>query len=328
MTVSQNITSELQKLLLLKMMRIRIIEEELARLYSEQEMRCPVHFCIGQEATAVAVCSVLSSKDTVMSNHRSHGHYLAQGGDLKRMVAELYGKATGCASGKGGSMHILDLSASFMGSTSIVAGTIPVAVGIGFYNKLQNKKSISVVFLGDAATEEGLFYESLNFAVLHKLPVLFVCENNLYSVYSPLSVRQPPNRKIYELANVMGAKSSRLDGNDVEEVYFAALEAVNAIRSGHGPYLLEAMTYRWLEHCGPNFDNNIGYRDEKEFLEWKKRDPVQKISTKLIENNIISKEFMEIERNRILEEIQEAVKFAKESPFPDKSELTTNVYSK
>ncbi len=328
MTVSKNITPELQKLLLLKMLRIRVIEEELARLYSEQEMRCPVHFCIGQEATAVAICSALSSNDTVMSNHRSHGHYLAQGGDLKRMVAELYGKATGCASGKGGSMHVLDLSASFMGSTSIVAGTIPVGVGIGFYNKLQNKKSISVVFLGDAATEEGLFYESLNFAALHKLPVLFICENNLYSVYSPLSVRQPQNRKIYELANAMGAKSSRVDGNDVEEVYFAALEAVDAIRAGHGPYLLETMTYRWLEHCGPNFDNNIGYRDEKEFLEWKKKDPVKKMSAKLIENNIISKEFMEIERNRILEETQEAVKFAKESPFPDKSELTTNVYAK
>ncbi|HJP19837.1 MAG: acetoin dehydrogenase [Gammaproteobacteria bacterium] len=316
-----------QNLFYSKMLRIRIIEEKLASIYAEQEMRCPVHFCIGQEAVPVGVCQSLNSTDTVLSNHRSHGHYLAKGGCLKKMIAELYGKATGCTSGKGGSMHLIDNSVNFLGASSIVAGTIPIAVGVGFFNKLRNLESISVVFFGDGATEEGLFYESLNFAALHNLPVLFVCENNFYSVYSPLSVRQPARRKIYKLAKAMGLDSTKVDGNNVNSIYFASLDALNSIRCGKGPYLIEAETYRWLEHCGPNFDNNIGYRTEEEFLEWKKRDSLKNLENKLLKELIISESLIKTLKNEITEEVMDAIDYAKSSPFPEAKELNKTVYA-
>ena len=316
-----------QNLFYSKMLRIRIIEEKLASIYAEQEMRCPVHFCIGQEAVPVGVCQSLNSTDTVLSNHRSPGHYLAKGGCLKKMIAELYGKATGCTSGKGGSMHLIDNSVNFLGASSIVAGTIPIAVGVGFFNKLRNLESISVVFFGDGATEEGLFYESLNFAALHNLPVLFVCENNFYSVYSPLSVRQPARRKIYKLAKAMGLDSTKVDGNNVNSIYFASLDALNSIRCGKGPYLIEAETYRWLEHCGPNFDNNIGYRTEEEFLEWKKRDSLKNLENKLLKELIISESLIKTLKNEITEEVMDAIDYAKSSPFPEAKELNKTVYA-
>lgn len=319
--------SKQKKLLYEEILRIRVIEEELARHYCEQEMRCPVHFSIGQEAVAVGVCQALAPSDTVMSSHRSHAHYLAKGGGLKAMVSELYGKASGCSSGKGGSMHLIDLKASFIGATSIVAGTIPVAVGVGFSNKLKNKDSVSVVFFGDGATEEGLFYESLNFAALHKLPVLFVCENNLYSVYSHLSVRQPADRKIYRVSAAMGISSTRINGNDPETVYRTAKESLNVIRSGAGPFLIEAMTYRWLEHCGPNYDTNLGYRTEEEFLRWQKMDPIYNFEKRLLRESVITKKQIVTLKHRIVKEVDDAIGYAKSSPFPDVDCLTKDVYA-
>ena len=174
-----------------EMVRIRIVEESIAEHYPEQEMRCPVHFSIGQEAVAVGVCVHLDPSDHVFSNHRSHGHYLAKGGDLKAMVAEIYGKEAGCSRGFGGSMHLLDLKHGFLGAAPIVGSTIPIAVGSALTATVKEEDRVTVVFLGDGATEEGVFSESLNFAALKQLPVVFVCENNLYSVYSPLSVSQP-----------------------------------------------------------------------------------------------------------------------------------------
>jgi pyruvate dehydrogenase E1 component alpha subunit len=274
------------------------------------------------------VCQNLKEDDSVMSNHRSHGHYLAQGGDLKKMVAELYGKISGCASGRGGSMHLVDLSVNFLGSTSIVASTIPVATGVAFSNMLKERNHlITTVFFGDGATEEGLFYESVNFAVLHKLPVLFVCENNLYSVCSPLSVRQPSTRKIHKITEAMGMTSVQIDGNDVEKVYMATINAVETIRSGCGPFMIEAMTYRWLEHCGPDFDNNIGYRSEKEFLKWKNRDPIATYEQKLVRKKIITDNFINIEKRKFISEISKAVQLAKVMQFPDPGELKRNVYA-
>ncbi len=309
------------------MLRIRIVEEELASYYAEQEMRCPVHFCIGQEAVAVGVCQALKDTDSVMSNHRSHGHYLAKGGNLNAMVAELYGRDTGCAYGKGGSMHLIDRSVNFLGATSIVAGTIPVTCGVAFSNKLKNKNSVAAVFFGDAATEEGLFYESLNFAALHKLPVLFICENNLYSVYSPIHVRQPSSRRIHDVALSLGVNSSRVDGNDVETVYQASMKAVNNINSGQGPFFLEAMTYRYLEHCGPNCDIMVGYRTEEELSNWKKKDPVAIYEQYLLDNSIVSEYFIKDARQRILDEIRAAVNFAKSSSLPEADQLIKNVYA-
>jgi len=167
-----------------RMLRIRMVEEAIADRYAEQEMRCPVHLSIGQEAIAVGVCSALEFRDYVMSTHRGHAHYLAKGGDLKALLAEIYGRATGCASGKGGSMHLVDLSVNMLGTTPIVGSTLPVAVGTAFATRMRHQDNITVVFFGEGATEEGVFAESINFAALKRLPVIFVCENNLYSVYT------------------------------------------------------------------------------------------------------------------------------------------------
>ncbi|SVC72066.1 uncharacterized protein METZ01_LOCUS324920, partial [marine metagenome] len=259
------------------MLRIRLVEESIANKYSEQKMRCPTHLSIGQEAIAVGVCSNLTNEDQVLSTHRAHAHYLAKGGCLNSMLAEIYGKVTGCSKGMGGSMHLIDKSVGFMGSTAIVGNTIPVAVGSALAMKIQEKKSISCVFFGDGATEEGVFYESINFAIIHNLPVLFICENNLYSVYSGLEVRQPKGRKIFEMVRAFGIESSHGDGNNVQQVSDYVELARDKILSGNGPQFLEFDTYRWREHCGPNYDNDIGYREEEEFLEWKKKDPLKDI---------------------------------------------------
>jgi TPP-dependent pyruvate/acetoin dehydrogenase alpha subunit len=311
-----------------EMLRIRMIEEELVRRYSEQEMRCPVHFSIGQEAIAVGVCQTLQREDSVLSGHRSHAHYLARGGDLKRMICELYGKAAGCSSGKGGSMHLIDRSVNFLGSTSIVAGTIPVAVGVAFANKLKKSSGTVVMFFGDAATEEGLFYESANFASLHKLPILFVCENNLYSVYSPLEVRQSSLRKNHLLAESLGIKArGGLDGNDVPAVYEAVQSAMDSIRSEVGPVFLEFNTYRWLEHCGPSYDNDIGYRTDEEFQKWKREDPLEVLEKRIKVLSAGCEDFKEAERKKFQSEISEAISCAKEAPFPAEQTLSEDVYA-
>jgi pyruvate dehydrogenase E1 component alpha subunit len=228
-----------------QMLRIRMIEERVADLYREQEMRCPVHLCIGQEAVAVGVCASLRADDYAMSGHRSHGHYLAKGGDLRAMMAELYGKVTGCCLGKGGSMHLVDRAAAFVGATPIVGSTIAIGVGVAFASHLRKEGRVTVLFFGEGATEEGVFHEALNFAVLRKLPVIFVCENNGYSVYSPLSVRQPSSRDICGIAAAGGARTYRGDGNDVVEVGVLATQAVTDACGGAGPVLIEFATYRW-----------------------------------------------------------------------------------
>lgn len=308
------------------MLRIRMIEEKIAELYPEQQMRCPVHLSIGQEAVAVGVCASLSHDDYVLSNHRSHGHYLAKGGNLKAMIAELYGKVTGCSHGKGGSMHLVDISAGFLGATPIVGSTIPIAVGIAFGSVMRCEPRVTTVFFGDAATEEGVFHESVNFATLKKLPVIFVCENNFYSVYSPLSVRQPESREIFELAKGHGLESYQCDGNDVVEICKLTERAVRKARQGGGPTFLEFKTYRWREHCGPCYDNDLGYRTESEFLQWKRRCPIEKLKERILVNGIFSDENIE-GMVRVLEaEIEDAVRFAKDSPFPNEHLLLKDIY--
>jgi TPP-dependent pyruvate/acetoin dehydrogenase alpha subunit len=303
------------KALFSSMLRIRMIEESIAERYHEGMMRCPTHLSIGQEAISVGVCSNLNNQDMVLSTHRAHAHYLSKGGNLKRMIAEIHGKKTGCSKGMGGSMHLIDRSVGFMGSTAIVGNTIPVAVGIGLSLKLKSSKSISCVFFGDGAVEEGVFYESVNFAIVHKLPVLFICENNLYSVYSGLEVRQPSGRKINNMTRSIGIDSSYENGNDVIKVSNIVSKAKDKIKLGYGPQFIEFETYRWREHCGPNFDNDIGYRDESEFLDWKKRDPLLNIK------KIFSKQDLIILENNIKQEIHEAFDFAGKSEYPKFSDL-------
>ena len=309
------------------MLRIRMVEEKIAELYPEQEMRCPVHLCIGQEAVAVGVCANLTVDDYVLSGHRSHGHYLAKGGDLKAMMAELYGKVTGCSQGKGGSMHLVALSAGFLGATPIVGSTIPIAVGAAFGSAMRGERRVIVVFFGDAAVEEGVFHESINFAALKSLPVVFVCENNLYSVYSPLSVRQPEGREIFRLAKGHGMESYQGDGNDVIEVYKLAEQAVRKAREGGGPTFLEFKTYRWREHCGANYDNQLGYRTESEFQEWKQRCPIERLKERLLGDDVLCNQDIEGMIRNLEAEIEDAVVFAKESPFPAERLLLEHVYA-
>ena len=292
------------------MLRIRLVEESIANKYSEQKMRCPTHLSIGQAAISLGVCANLTSQDQVLSTHRAHAHYLAKGGCLNSMMAEIYGKASGCSKGMGGSMHLIDTSVGFIGSTAIVGNTIPVAVGLALEKKLTRKKSIACVFFGDGATEEGAFYESVNFAIIHSLPILFICENNLYSVYSGLEVRQPVDRKIYKMVRAMGISAQHGNGNDVEEVARRVKHAKTMILKSGGPQFLEFDTYRWREHCGPNFDNNIGYREESEFLKWKKKDPLKNFYS---EN---SQKYIDRKIDTISQEIDDAHQFADDSKFP------------
>lgn len=322
-----NISPDVLRTLHSEMLRIRRVEEKIAELYPEQQMRCPVHLCIGQEAAAVGVTAHLARTDLVFSGHRSHHHYLAKGGDVKAMLAELYGKATGCCGGVGGSMHLIDLSVGFKGVAPILASTVPIAVGTAFSAQLRGEKRVTVTFCGDAAVEEGVFHESLNFASLRQLPVVFVCENNLYATHSPLSVRQPAGREIFELARAHHVPSHQVDGNDAMEVYRFAGEAVERARSGGGPTFLELLTYRWLEHVGPNYDFRLGYRSEEEVRSWQERCPVQHLQKYLVGRRMLDLGELEKLERTIKEEIDEAVAFAKSSPFPDRRNMMQHVYA-
>ena len=310
-----------------QMLRIRMVEEKIAELYPEQEMRCPVHLCIGQEAVAAGVCAKLSRDDYVMSNHRSHAHYLAKGGDLKAMLAELYGKVTGCSKGRGGSMHLVDLSAGFLGATPIVGSTVSIAVGVAFGSVMRNEPRVTVIFFGDATAEEGVFHESLNFAMLKKLPIVFVCENNLYSVQSPLSVRQPEDREIFEMAKGHGMESYQDDGNDVIKVHQLAERAIHKARQGGGATFLEFKTYRWREHCGPYYDFDLGYRTESEFQKWKRRCPIKKLERQLLKDGVLHNQDINDMLSGLEAEITAAVAFAKESPSPEEPLLLEHVYA-
>ena len=308
------------------MQRIRLVEEAISTRYVEQEMRCPVHLSIGQEAAAAGVCLALETRDKVFSTHRSHAHYLSKGGDLRKMLAEIYGKATGCIGGRGGSMHIMDLDVNMVASIPIVGSCIPLAVGSALADSLDGRDDVSIAYLGDASVEEGVFHESANFAKLRNLPVLFVCENNLYSVYTQLHERQP-DRPITSLAEAHGIPTYHCDGNDVEEVYRSTLNALKNARSNKGPSFLLLDTYRWLEHCGPNFDNDIGYRTEAEFRIWKNRDPVILYKKNLLKKGILTEEGNVELKCEIQKEITAAFDFAKNSPYPDHSTAINHVYA-
>lgn len=310
-----------------QMLRIRIVEETISSLYSEQQMRCPVHLCIGQEAIAVGACASLAPGDFALSAHRSHGHYLAKGGSLKAMLAELYGKVTGCARGKGGSMHLVDVAAGFLGATPIVGSTIAIAVGVAFASMLRRQRAVTVVFFGEGATEEGVFHEAANFAVLKRLPIVFVCENNFFSVYSPLEVRQPEGREVFCLAKGYGLPAFQGDGNNVVEVGELTRTAVARARAGDGPTFLEFKTYRWREHCGPNFDDHLNYRSAGEFASWKERCPVESMQARLGADGQLTADEIATFEKRIHAEVQEAVAFAKTSPFPAAEDLLEGIYA-
>jgi len=316
-----------RRAMLRAMARIRWIEEEIARLYAEQEMRCPTHLCVGQEAPPVGVSAHLRRGDLVFSAHRSHGHYLAKGGDLKAMIAELYGRETGCASGKGGSQHLVDLSVGFMGSAPILASTISVAVGAALGSRMRGEDRVVVSYFGDAAVEEGIFHEAMNYASVAKLPVLFVCENNLYGVQSALDVRQPAGRQIADIAAAHAVPATSGDGNDIDAVWRLAGAAIAGIRAGGGPAMLELATYRWLEHCGPNDDTGIGYRDAAELDAWRARCPVDRCRDGLLAEGSLTKADIAAMEQDIAAEMDAAVAFARNSPFPPPEDLHRDVHA-
>ncbi|MBE7411831.1 MAG: thiamine pyrophosphate-dependent dehydrogenase E1 component subunit alpha [Leptospiraceae bacterium] len=308
-------------------LKIRLTEETIANRYPENKMRCPTHLSIGQEGVAASAGMALKKNDFAVSTHRGHAHYLGKGGSIKGLISELYGKKTGCSGGIGGSMHLCDLSCGFVGTTAIVGNSIPLGVGLGLSIQLNKTNQVSCIFFGDGSTEEGVFYESVNFAIIKNLPVIFICENNLYSVYSPLSVRQPKDRKIYEMVSSLGMKSLSGDGNDPYQVFLTINESLDRIRKGGGPEFLEFSTYRYREHCGPYFDNDIGYRTEAEYLEWKIKDPVFRLENEVKKFGLTDKEIEKIQ-NEVLNEIEDAFQFAENSEFPNYKESCLVEYKK
>lgn len=303
-----------------EMLRIRLVEEVLAERYSQEEMRCPMHLCIGQEAVPVGVCSALTTADMVFGNHRAHGYYLAKGGNLNKMVAEIYGKADGCCGGRGGSMHLIDLDVNFMGSTPIVADTVPLGLGTALAAKLRGKDQITVAFFGDGCFEEGVVHESFNYAALMGLPVIFVCENNEYSVYTHLKSRQP-ERSMNKIAEAHGWEVDSGNGNDLNQVAEISRQAISRLKSHGYPQFLEFDTYRWTEHCGPNNDDHLDYRSADQVASWKKKCPVKHMETQLLSDKIITREDLDSYRKSIMDEIELSFEFAQASPFPSPESL-------
>jgi TPP-dependent pyruvate/acetoin dehydrogenase alpha subunit len=300
--------------------RIRRVEEEVARIYPTDKIKSPTHLSIGQEAVAVGVCEALRSIDVVFGTYRSHACYLAKGGDLKKMIAELYGKATGCAKGKGGSMHLIDVRAGVMGTSAVVGTTIPHAVGYAYAMRLRRKDTVVASFFGDGAIDEGVFHESMNFAGLRKLPIIFVCENNSYAIHSHQLARQPASN-IVERARTYLIPAERVEDNDVLRIYDLVKAATDEIRSGQsGPRFFECMTYRWKEHVGPNEDFDKGYRSISEAQAWFENDQLKRLEN-LLEPQVRERIVAEVEV-----EIEQAFEFAESSPFPAEEELYTDMF--
>jgi pyruvate dehydrogenase E1 component alpha subunit len=310
------------------MMRIRLCEESLIEPIIKGEVRCPCHLYSGQEAIAAGVCAALAKKDYVFSTHRSHGHYLAKGGKMPELLAEIYGKETGCSRGRGGSMHLISPTQGMMGSAPIVAGTISLALGAALASSIRQDRRVTVSFFGDGAAGEGVLYESLNFAALKKLPIIFACENNLYSTHLRIQECRP-DEDIFMIGKPFGIESLVVDGNNVLRVYDAAKKAVAKCRSRQGPVFLEFKTYRLRGHVGP--DDNIqgtrtDIRPKKEIEKWRRKDPLKNFERFLIKNDVIRQEDLRDIVRQIQKEIQTAYAFVLKSPYPKKGDLTKYVF--
>jgi len=319
-------TAEFRESLLRDMVRIRRVEETLAELYPSGEMRTPTHFSIGQEAVAVGVCGALRRDDVVYSGHRCHAHYLAKGGDLRGMVAELYGRETGCARGRGGSVHLNDPEVGVIASSAILGQTMAVAVGTALAFTMDGRDQVAVTFFGDGTVEEGIFHETLNFAVMRRAPVLFVCENNGFSTHTRLEVRQPASVSIHARAASYGMPSRLVDGNDVFAVHAAAREAVAHARRGAGPFFLECTTYRWREHVGPQWDFDKGYRTKAEVDAWIARCPIRSASERLLSEGVCTQQRIAAMERASQIEVDEAVAAARAASFPAVEDLTLGTY--
>jgi pyruvate dehydrogenase E1 component alpha subunit len=309
------------------MLRIRRTEEILADEYRQGSMRTPTHFGIGQEAPAVGVCEALRPDDVVYSHHRCHTHYLAKGGSLLGLVAELLGREDGCSRGRGGSVHLTDRRVNFLGSSPILGQAMALATGSALSFKLDGDIRIAVAFFGEGALEEGAPYECLNFASVRKLPVLYVCENNLYATESPLSVRQPQGTDLCDRVRSFKIEAMHVDGNDVYAVYQAAKAAAEHCRKGGGPFFLECDTYRWREHVGPLWDHEVNrtYRSKEEVQAWMDKCPLRRCAERLIAAGIASERDLDAWTLEVETEIGEALASAKKSPWPAVATLFDNV---
>ncbi len=318
------LTPEKKRDLLYSALRIRLFEERICDVYGKQDMKTPVHLYIGQEAIGSGISASLVKEDMVFTTHRCHGHYLAKGGDMKRMVAEFYGKATGCSGGKGGSMHLIDLEVGIPGTTAIVGGGIPQAVGAALALKMKKTGNVSVLYFGDGAADEGVLQESLNFAGLHRLPVIFMCENNFFATNSFQMKRQPVDM-IWKRGECFSVPGVLVDGNDIELMYETGKKAIERARKGEGPTLIEARTYRWKGHVGPDSDTHLGHRTEEELKKWQERCPIKLYTARLKEEGVIDDTFLKETKDAITAEIDEAFEFAKASPDVPLDELATNI---
>ncbi|MEM7093544.1 MAG: thiamine pyrophosphate-dependent dehydrogenase E1 component subunit alpha [Actinomycetota bacterium] len=319
------VTSEVLLDLHRRMVRIRRFEEAAGTLFENSEMPGFIHLYVGEEAVASGVCAALRVEDQVGSTHRGHGHLVAKGGDVSRMMAELMGKSTGYNHGKGGSMHICDLDLNMLGANGIVGGGIPIAVGAAFANKYKGSDAVSVVFFGDGATNIGAFHEAINMAAALKLPAVFVCENNEYGEFTPRRQTMAID-DVVDRAAGYGIPGVVVDGMDAIAVYEAATEAVARARAGHGPAFIEAKTYRYYNHHGVQ---TLGtkYRDDDEVARWRERDPITLIEQRMVALDIASTEELEATHRRIQADVDAAIEFAKSSPFPEPESLLEDVYT-
>jgi len=307
------------------MLRIRRFEETLIDLKARGLIPGVLHLYIGEEAAATGTCAALRRDDYITSTHRGHGHCIAKGGDISRMMAELYGRSTGYCRGKGGSMHIADINLGILGANGIVSGGIPIASGAALSVKMRATEQVVVCFFGDGAANQGAFHESLNMASLWKLPVVYVCENNQYAISTAQS-RSSSIRDIYVRRDAYGMQGCMVDGNDVMAVYEAAEQAVARARRGEGPTLMECKTYRWRGHYEGEADRMYTYRRDEEVEEWMRRCPIERFRTKLLEEDILGKEGFDRIEDEIRREIEEAIQFAEGSPFPDPEDALTGLY--
>jgi len=319
------LTLEKEKLIYMhrQILTIRRFEERASEEYRKRAIPGIVHSYIGQEAVAVGVCANLRRDDRIVSTHRGHGHCIAKGADLRRMMAELYGKKTGYCKGKGGSMHIADFSIGMLGANGIVGAGLPIATGAALAAQLEREDRVAVCFFGDGACQEGEFHESLNLASIWKLPILFVCENNLYGVNTPARYAIPL-RDIAARAAAYAMPGKIVEGNDVVAVYETAKEAVERARKGEGPTFLECKTYRWRAHLEGNV---VDLRPPEEIEAWKKKCPLASLESRLLEEGIMTRQDLDEADRQVRIRIEDAVNFALESPFPDPAEALEDVFS-
>lgn len=306
------------------MKRLRLTEERIGKKFQEQEMRTPMHLYIGQEAIAVGVCQNLEREDIVYSNHRGHGHYIAKGGSISRLIAELYNKEGGCSKGRGGSMHIIDNEAGVGLTSSIVSGNVPIATGEAMAFKMRKSGNIAVAFFGDGASEEGCVYESICYAALHKLPIIYVCENNEYAMYTSLDKREPVRDISQKFEGILPTVIE--DGNDIEKTYEVANKAVERARNGEGPVFIEFKTYRFANHYETKNGDPLGFRPKDEYDSWIKRCPVRLLENKLIEKNVLTGEKINEIDMMINSEIDKAFEYAQESELPKAQDLFMGLF--